>query len=635
MPKVKPKVTIKVNEESRHKIKDDRWHVLNRTGMYMGSPVEGSYVESMVVDGKFEQIQISYIPAVVKMINEIIDNAVDISAYSKIKKVFVRMDKNSCQVTDFGSGIPIEYIKDLDGSNVLNPYAMFSKAKAGSNFNEDELDAATKGTNGVGAFCTNVLSTKFNVSTCDGHHTYKGVWSNNAQDYTEELLEPISTTGTSISFIPDFNRFNCTEISESVISIIRQRLINLSVVHSDIEFRFNTELIKYSREDFINMLGENGNVYYEDKYAIAVFPNDTDDFKSFSVLNGLNLKGGTHIEYLLKYIQKEIQEKLPAKYKSIKPGDIKNKLNIIMIGSDFPKIVWDGQTKEFIKNSDKEIRTYLGESWKDILSKIAKNKDITNPIIMLHAAKLSVEESKIASEADKNIKKKHIAKLKHAVKEKRWLVIVEGDSANKGLEAALGRDYFGFLPQKGKPVNTILASMKKIANNEELTNLAAALGISLSKKNSANDMLYTNVLIATDADVDGDHIKGLLFGFLNKFIPDIFDTGHLFILNTPVQVAYDKKENMKGAFFNADEFNEFIKIKTNQQYKIEYKKGLGSMNEKEYAQFFELRPFNTCLAQITATSKSIESLNDWLDEDSDFRKDRIQDRLALFDSNKI
>ena len=84
MPKVKPKVTIKVNEESRHKIKDDRWHVLNRTGMYMGSPVEGSYVESMVVDGKFEQIQISYIPAVVKMINEIIDNAVDISAYSKI-----------------------------------------------------------------------------------------------------------------------------------------------------------------------------------------------------------------------------------------------------------------------------------------------------------------------------------------------------------------------------------------------------------------------------------------------------------------------------------------------------------------------------------------------------------------------
>ena len=92
---------------------------------------------------------------------------------------------------------------------------------------------------------------------------------------------------------------------------------------------------------------------------------------------------------------------------------------------------------------------------------------------------------------------------------------------------------------------------------------------------------------------------------------------------------------MKGAFFNADEFNEFIKIKANQQYKIEYKKGLGSMNEKEYAQFFELRPFNTCLAQITATSKSIESLNDWLDEDSDFRKDRIQDRLALFDSNKI
>jgi len=382
----------------------------------------------------------------------------------------------------------------------------------------------------------------------------------------------------------------------------------------------------------MQFIGTGGEVFETDTYSIGVFPTEIDDFEIFSLVNGLNIKGGTHVDYILKYVQAEIKNKLPKKFSNIRPGDIKNKLKIIFIGSDFPTIVWDGQTKERIKNSDKDIRNYLGEDWKTILPRVAKNKNIIEPITFLHDAKLDAEEKKAAANADKELKKTKVLKVRHASTQKKFLLLTEGDSALKGIIKALGRVLNGFLPLRGVVANPFTNKIQKIITNAEYKDIMNILGLKFSSEtNSCLNMTYEYVVITTDADVDGSHIQGLLLGFFYKFVPDIFEHKKILILRTPIKVAKDKKENMVAAFITESEYIEFMKKKSNHKYTIEYKKGLGSLNPKEYEQFFELRPFEECLVQLDYTEDDLKLMVKWLEDDSDFRKDKIQLRIKEFD----
>lgn len=618
----------------RHKIKDDKWHVLNRTGMYLGSTTEADHLEYIIQDGQMKQVITKYIPAVIKMINEIIDNSVDALRDSKRGKIDVIIGKDYIEVKDNGSGIPVNYIQDLDGTDIVTPKAMWGKAKAGSNFNDDESDEDTIGTNGVGSFCTNVLSKHFIGSTCDGKKLYTGTWSNNADNYEETIIDS-TKRGTSVKFSPDFTRFDCeNDNMDSSYIVIKQRLINLSMLFQNISFTLNKESIKYSRKDFLSTFGK-AEIYEEDNYIIGVLPNDIDDFKSFSIINGLNLKSGSHIEYVTKYLIQGIKDKLPKKFNTIKPGDIKNKLNVVFIGTKFPKLVWEGQTKESIKNSDKDIRQYLGDDWKTLIQKVAKNKDITDPIIYLHQIKLEAEQRKLLKDVDKQNKKADILKLLPASKENKFFFILEGDSAKKGLVSSLGREDKAYLPLRGVVINVFTKKLSHVAKNSEFQDIMNSLGFSFSGENTSLNMNYEQIIIATDADVDGAHICGLLLGFFYKFAPDVFQHRKIKILRTPIKVAKDQKENIVAAFLNENEYQLFMKNPQNSKYTIEYKKGLGSMNNKEYAQFFKLRSFNECLAEINYEESDFKLLENWLMDDSDFRKDKIQARLKLYDIDKI
>jgi len=626
--------------EVRHAIKDDRWHVLNRTGMYLGSTVQTKKLEYLIVDNQFKQVEVLYVPALVKMTNEIIDNAVDIlkDETKGTIKVIMDSDKNLISVSDSGSGIPIKDIQNLDGSNILIPRACWSMAKSGSNFNDDEKDADTIGTNGVGSFCTNVLSTKFIGITNDGNKLYKGSWSNNCdpESYKESITEAKGNRGTIVEFNPDLEKLGIQKFDDDTMKVIHQRLINLSISYPNIKFYFNKKQIKMDFKQFMKLFGEYGNIYEDEsgKYSYGVFPSTSGDFETFSIINGLNIKDGTHIDYLLKYVIQEIKDKLPKKYKIISTGDIKNKLKIIFIGRHFPKIQWEGQTKETLGNSNRDIRSYLGENWKELLPKVAKNKEIIGPITFLHEAKIDAEARKAAASLDKENRKRNVEKFKVASKQKIFFVLTEGDSADKGIIKALGREYFSFLPLKGVVLNVETNSLQKVIKNEEYQNIMNVLNLKFSDINSAKDMSHEYIVITTDADVDGSHIQGLLFGFFKKFIPDSFDLGKILILRTPIKVAKDKKENMVAAFLDEIEYQNFIE-KNKDKYTIEYKKGLGSLSPKEYVEFFKLRPFEECLLKVEYTDDDLQKMNKWLSDDSDFRKDMIQARITEFNVDNI
>lgn len=624
------------DKKVRHAIKDDRWWVLNRPASFIGAITMGEHEEYIldINQKKFVKEQLSYVPALIKIINEIIDNSVDILKLQKRKATLnVSISDKAIQVADNGDGIPIEMIPDLQGNDIIIPRSCWGLAKAGSNFNDDELDATTIGTNGVGSYACNVWSTVFTGKTCDGKKEYIGTWKNNDTEYKENIKDvPASAKkGTTVYFEPDIARFGMERLDANVIKVIRQRIINLSVLYKNIEFTFNNEKIKYSTKEFMKFIGQNGNLYETDKYSIGVFPSTTDDFEIFSLINGLNIQSGTHIDYVLKYVQAEIKDKLPKKFSTIKPGDIKNRLKVVFIGNEFPTIVWDGQTKEKIKNSDKDIRAYLGEDWKQILPQVAKNKNITDPITVLHSAKLDAEERLAAKAVDKELKKTKVLKIRHASKTKKYLMLTEGDSALKGIIKALGRLLNGYLPLRGVVANPYTSNIQKISKNQEYKDIMNILGLKFSEDNSCLTMNYEYVVLTTDADVDGAHIRGLLMGFFYKFVPDIFEHKKILVLRTPIKVAKDKKENMVAAFITEQEYDEFMKVKSNHKYDIEYKKGLGSLNQKEYEQFFKLRPFEECLVELDYTEKDFELMKNWLEDDADFRKEKIRGRIKDFD----
>jgi DNA gyrase/topoisomerase IV subunit B len=428
---------------------------------------------------------------------------------------------------------------------------------------------------------------------------------------------------------------NEQSMTDDTLIVIRQRLVNLSGIFENIKFTLNGEVIKYSKIDLLKAFVPVGEYHIDENYAIAIGTSTSNEFKQFSLINGLNITASSAINYISKYLVDGVKEKLPKKYDDIKPGDIKTKIQIVMIGNKFPTIVWDGQTKEKLNNSDADIRKYLGEDWKTIIDKVVKNNDIIKPITFLYDAKKDAEERENAAKTDKEIKKLFVPKLSLATKKKYILALIEGDSAKNGIMQAFGREYISYLPGKGVIMNALTNPMSKITANNEFKELMSTLGLTFSKDNTAAKMTHENIVIMTDQDVDGAHIKGLWFAFFQRFVPDIFEMGKLWILDTPIKVAKNAKEELIKPFFTEQEFLAYMK-KGNKPSIVEYKKGLGSFNPKEYNDVFEKVKVEDCLYRVLPPDETdIQLMMNYLDDDSAPRKELIKEYMKDFDPNMI
>jgi len=628
-----------MSTEKKHAIKDDRWHILNRPGMYIGGISEGVFPEYLIENGNMELVDVVIVPGLLKTINEVIDNANDVLYTSKGGKIKVKINEYSVTVEDNGPGMPIKFIKDLDGSDIMLPRAMWGKAKAGSNFSGDSSDSTTIGTNGVGSYCANVWSKTFVGKSINNNKQFIGTWTDNDSNYKEEIkdADPSLSTGCEVYFEPDLERFNVTEISDFHLDVIEQRLVNLSFLFPNIDYYLNDKLIKYDKKKYISAFCKVEGEYEIielDNYTIAVLPSRTDSFETFSIMNGLNIKsGGTHIDMISKEVVKGIKNTLPKKLiysrdenpSGIKDGDIKNKLQILVFGKNFPEIQWEGQTKEKIGNSDFAVQMYFGQAWKKILPKIAKNKTIIESITFLHAAKIVAEEKKAKALANKDLKKNKALKLRDAINEYKYLAITEGDSALNGIIDALGRSIIGFLPLKGVPLNVFNDnhSIQKILANVEFKDIMTALNLTFSENVGLKGLKYENIVMMMDADQDGSHIQGIIMGFLYRFKPELFKKGKVYRFLTPIKVAKNKKEKMIYAFLNEAEYEKAGKDGLLDGLIIEHKKGLGSLSDEEYKEFFNLRNFDECLERVLVPDNDFSLLKQWLQDDTDFRKAQI------------
>ena len=416
----------------------DREHVLKRPSMYIGAVDLTETNEYINENNKIALKTIQYVPGLIKIINEIIDNSVDVAIKSNFKnctQISVKITEDYVEIKDNGTGIPV-----VESNGKYMPELAWGRMRSGSNFENDD-NRTQIGLNGVGSFCTNCFSLNFTGISDDGKKRCTCKFTDNALKCNTSISES-KECGVTVKFYPDLKRFNLEKIDENHINIIKQRLINLNLSFPKITFKFNGKIINInSFKKYIKMFDDNAELYETENYSFAILHNPNDDFRQFSYVNGLKIPdGGTHIDVISNNIVNRIRDKLSKKFKTIKPGDIKNKLFVIAFLKNLKNTKFNSQTKEKITNSISEINQYFGDIDYDILTKkILKNASIIDPITEVYKIK---EELKRRQEMKSLVKPKKIKNEKYLppIKEQKYLMIVEGeclDSETKVLKSNL------------------------------------------------------------------------------------------------------------------------------------------------------------------------------------------------------
>jgi DNA gyrase/topoisomerase IV subunit B len=576
--------------------------------MYLGSSTITKSNEFIVEEGKFIEKEIEYVPGLVKIFNELIDNSIDEYVRTKGEystKIEVVMDENSFAVKDNGRGIPVTKVVTPEGE-IYQPELAWTHARAGSNFEDDE--STTIGTNGVGSMIASVFSKEFTGVSNDGKNKCTVICKDNNTSINTKITKPTGPQGVQVSIIPDVERFGLEKITQPHIEMIKQRLYNLSVSYPEITFKFNKERIKLNAKKFINMFGEEGTIQEEDNFSIGVFHSDSDDFKHFSLMNGLTLKsGGTHVDFISNVITKNIREKIAKKYKTIKPADVKRKLFIVTILKNFKGPKYETQTKEKLTNPLRDITNHFnGFDFNKFSDKVYKNKTITDSIIDYFRIAEEYKKKQELGKLDKTKKKIKSEKYIKAVGENNMLVICEGASAYGGLSPILGREGIAYYQLKGKPMNTMTASSSKFLANKELSELYTIIKQEGFKK----------IVIGADNDLDGIAIGGLTSLFCFTYLKEVLTNGMLYILRTPIAVSTSKR-NISDWVYNFQEIQ-------NLKGEVSYKKGLGSWKVKDLKYIIEQDGLEKMLEPLTYEEEDSLAFEDWYkDTNTNKRKEFI------------
>mgnify|MGYP003632753540 FL=1 len=558
-----------------------RQHVRERIGMYMGSSSKEDIERFVMGEWKTSY----YVPALSKMVDEILDNAIDEAIRTNFKfanKIDVSVKNGVVVVTDNGRGIPQDEIFDeASGDKILRPVAAWTRVNAGTSFDDERV---TIGTNGVGSAATNFLSSKFVGKTwCKGKRVEVRC-KNGGDDVDVSVKTGIDGSGTEVSFVPDYSLFEVEDLDAlDTIALVEDRMLNLQMAFPEIAFSFNKRRIKVNdlKKYAKLFVGEEGEFIIEKTENLSFFYASSEDgFRSNSFVNGVNTRqGGTYVDFLTNGVLDELGTMIKRKHKiEVAKSTIKNGLTFVMFARNFTNPKFDSQTKERLTNPMSNVREHTIEAGiKDAASiarKILNTPSIIDPIVEAQLAKKIAADRRAATLAQKKLRKVKVAKHISASRDDATLKIVEGDSAMGFLLKVRDPNKVGAYPLRGVIMNTWDMKPADVLKNKELSELVSVLGLDITNPNSIDDMTYKHIAILTDADHDGiGHISPLLIAFFYKFWPRLLLEKKVKITRTPIMIS-TKAKSVKW-FYAYEEASEF---KSNQSgWKHRYIKGLGNI----------------------------------------------------------
>lgn len=603
---------------------DDIQHILSRPGMYVGS-IKPHISNKFIVgdDGKMEYREMSYNPALLKIVNEILMNSLDESKRqgTKLDTVWVSVDmaKGTISIKDNG-GIPV--MKHPEWPDEWIPEMIFSTLKAGSNFDDTE-ERTGSGTNGVGSVLTNVFSKSFTVETCDGKKMFKQTFGNNMRERSEPSISNGKKNGTAISFLPDYEKFGLSELDEAHYKLFHKMTIDAAACNPGLSVYWNNENVNIKNfSDYVSMYASDYWCETDGKWTLAISPSQ-DGFRQVSFVNSTETyDGGNHVDVIVSQIVSALRDFFQKKHKiEIKPSEIKNHLSIYL-DSVVVNPAFSSQTKEKLITEPKDFGHSYKLSEKSI--KWLLKSEIVESILDWVKQKKSAEESKMARELNKAMSKLKVEKLIDANgkdRKKCTLALFEGLSASASFRKFRNPATQGAFCLKGKFVNASDMSHSKLAANDEVVNLMASMGLKIGQRADAEKLRYGQVIIYTDADHDGASIAGLLLNFFYKYWPELFEQGVIWKAMTPIVVATNKKTKNKVCLYDENEYDTWLAKKSDKlkDWDIEYKKGLGSLTEDEYKDII------TCpkLFMFKVGEICKEQLEVWFGKDSKSRKDMV------------
>lgn len=599
-------------------------HILLRPNMYIGSTSISKYEGYLLPDNVLEKEEVEYVPGLLKLVYEIIDNSVDIAIKTKFKygnKIDVVVERDFCTVQDNGSGIPVKMVQDANGKDVWNPVLSWCYTMAGTNFDSDDEGRLSMGMNGVGSTVTSIFSKEFVGETCDGEMklVVKTLDNNKIDKVTTRNA---TKNGTKVTFHPDFERFEVDHFTNDHYKIIRDRIYKLAACYPEIKFSLNEEKISMKKmADVVPMYGEEHIAEKSNNAVVAVYQNNVDDLEYISVVNGLSvINGGSHIDYVADKLVAELRPLIEKKHKlKVLPAQIKQHLFLGVFLRDFPNMKFDSQTKEKITNSKAEVEKFLQDNNIDF-SKMAhammkKSEQYIMPIIEYQLMKQQqAEKRKAEAEGRKALQEnvaKHIAPLS---KTGTILYLVEGDSAKNNFQQTRDKQKHGMYPLRGKFINTTQKSTLEILKNREAKEIMSILGLTIGKP--APEKLrygYEHIYIGADADVDGYCITTQMISFFSMW-PELFERGVIKILHTPI-MEIRKNNKVTQVFYSLSDYSKY-KLKAGE--KIKYLKGLGSLNKGSYKDYLIDNPM---LETVVMDDSAFETLDMIFCDDSDGRKE--------------
>ena len=569
----------KQNEQFR--ILTARQHVRERIGMYMGSSSKED-IERFIL-GEWKKT--TYVPALSKMVDEILDNSIDEAIRTNFKfanKIDVSINSNKITVTDNGRGIPQDKIFDeAMQTEILRPVAAWTKVNAGTSFDDERV---TIGTNGVGSAATNFLSKTFTGKTWSNQKSIQLDCKDGA-DTMNVKTGSKAGSGTEVSFVPDFELFEVDSLDQlDTIILIEDRLISLQMAFPEIQFSFNKKKIAVNNfKKYTEMFSDISIMEKTTNLSYFIAPSE-DGFRTNSYINGVNTRqGGTYVDHFMNSIIDSLTVKIKRRHKvEVLKTTIKSGITFVMFARNFVNPKFDSQTKERLTNPTGNIKEHLeicrvrDAEW--LANKILNTPDIIDPIIEAQLAKKLAADRRAATLAQKKLRKVKVAKHISANKDDATLKIVEGDSAMGFLLKVRDPDTVGAFPLRGVIMNTWDMKPAEVLKNKELSELVAVLGLDINDPDSVDNMTYKYIATLTDADHDGiGHISPLLIAFFYKFWPRLLLENRVQITRTPIMIS--TKDKTVKWFYTYEDAQEF---KKNEGWKHRYIKGLGSLTEDEY-----------------------------------------------------
>ena len=598
---------MKLDAEKYDKM-TQREHILLRPDTYVGD-IEPTIEKIWVFNnGRMEKKELKYTPAFLKIFDEILVNSRDHSVNDQTChtiKVWYSKEEGSISVSNDGdSGIPVE---EHPVHKVLVPSMIFGELLTSSNYDDTE-QRTTGGRNGYGAKLVNIFSKEFTVEINDAKRKkhFVQTWRNNMEVAEPPIVKALAKgikSSVKITFYPDLAKFNLTELDEEHYQIFYRRTLDIAgTSHSKLNVFFNDEKVPIQNfKEYVDLYYHGSEVYFDNtnpcwSVGCLYLPDSSSEVISF--VNGISTsRGGTHVNYITDaIIKKIINDFIKKKEKEAKVTPLQVRDNLVFfINSVIINPAFSSQTKDTLTTKvDKFGSKY--EPSDAFIKKISKSGIVEQ---MIDLAKFKEDSSLKKNDGKKQVKIKGIPKLEDANKAgtkdsyKCSLILTEGDSAKTFAMAGLnkvGRDYFGVFPLKGKLLNVREASNSVLMGNEEITHLKQILGLK-HRENYIEDekfktLRYGRVIILTDQDVDGSHIKGLIINMLHYLWPSLLVRPNFVAsLSTPIIKAFKGKEVL--VFYNLTEYEEWRSTDQAKGWTTKYYKGLGTSKSDEAQEYFE------------------------------------------------